>query len=109
MNYPCDQTDCIIHPIYVKTEKERIKQESIQIQPINNNRIKYTDINTDIDINTIYLANTTWESIGQKHTYINVPCLNESITFECLLCQHFKHQDMKSNLIVYNAKNILNE
>lgn len=104
MNYPCDQTDCIIHPVYIEAEKERAKQESMQLHWVNpDGKIKYED-------NDIYISNNnTWESIGKPHSYISVPCLDENIAFECFLCQYFKRQDMKANLIVYNAKNVLNE
>ncbi len=102
MSYPCDQIDCIIHPIYIEAEKEKERQKQAQIMSIG------PTYNDNIG-NSIYVTSATWESIGKPHSYINVPCLNENIAFECLLCRHLKRQDMKANLIVYNAKNILNE
>lgn len=100
MSYPCDQIDCIIHPTYIEAEKERQKQA--QIVPVD---VTYND---NIS-NSVYAKSVTWESISKPHSYINVPCLKENIEFECFLCQYFKRQDMKTNLIVYNAKNVLNE
>lgn len=95
MNYPCDQVDCIIHPVYIEEEEKKKREKTQQIQPTSNN--------------DIYMTSTTWETIGKPHSYLNIPCLDKNIAFECFLCQHFKRQDMKANLIVYNAKNVLNE
>ncbi len=98
MNYPCDQVDCIIHPVYVENEKKKEREKAQQIRPIYN-----------ANKSDIYLTSITWETIGKPHSYVNIPCLDKNIAFECFLCQHFKRQDMKANLIVYNAKNVLNE
>jgi len=95
MNYPCDQIDCIIHPVYIEGEEKKKREKAQQIQPTNND--------------DIYLRSVTCETIGKLHSYVNIPCLDKNIAFECFLCQYLKRQDIKTNLIVYNAKNVLNE
>lgn len=104
MSYPCDQIDCVTHPIYIEKEKEKEREKererARQITPPSTN-LTHND--------NIYVTSITWETIGKPHSYINIPCIGENIAFECFLCQHLKRQDMKANLIVYNAKNVLSE
>jgi len=94
MNYPCDQIDCLIHPIYIEKERarlERAKQEK---------NIELTQSNH------IYTLSSITNNINPQ-SYIKIPCLEENICFECILCQNFKRLDMQSNLIIYNAKKVL--
>jgi len=82
MSYPCDQTDCLIHPVYKENEKNIV-------------------VNNDFF--------TPFSIIRSSIGCIKIPCLNENIAFECFLCQYLNRIDIKSNLIASTAKNVLKE
>ena len=120
-NWHCAIEDCPLHPIYREKQKQILEQlkrkKEAEAQPQHNH-------SHTIDSNGIYIAQTVsngafmsanW-SIAPLDSYsadetmtIKTPYLDNAVPIECFMCTHLNKVDMRSKIIVYEAKKALKE
>jgi len=105
----CDELDCSLHPDYVQAVHEK---------PTISHLPKISDLGGHIHGDTITWGNLTSSTIPTIRSMDSSVSAENSVKFktkyitchiECCFCQHRKNIDMKKEIIVANAKQLLQE
>ena len=103
MDFPCDQSDCIIHP-----EHKKPKPKVSELPPDEISGLKFESIPIDNNYSLEFNGVRLYKDLNRESELIlRFEAYDLTIPFECLFCSYRNNVDMKSKVVNCKAKNML--